>query len=97
MSFPLKIGACKAICSFCPNLSKEVLAPYLPTILTGTMALAVGATQDTLHLVLDTVLVAARVDPTITAKYESTITPYLLAIWSKNSNDPLISSAIEVR
>lgn len=47
--------------SFCPNLSKEVMAPYLPTILTGVTALLPTATEDTLHLVIDTLLFASKV------------------------------------
>jgi hypothetical protein len=82
--------------SFCPNLSQEVIVPYLPTILTGATSLINEATEDTLHLILDTLYVTAKVDPTVTAKYEAIITPYVLSVWSKHSNDPMIATVVMV-
>lgn len=77
-------------------MSTEVITPYLPTILTGATALISEATEDTLHLILDTLYVASKVDPVVTAKYEATITPYVLSVWSKHSNDPMMTTIVMV-
>lgn len=92
---PVKIGACKAISTFCPKLKSEVLTPFIPSILTGATALLPTATEDTLHLVLETLLESSKILPQVTAQYCGNIVPYLLAVWSKFSKDPLILELVQ--
>lgn len=76
-------------------MKPELLNPFLPTILTGTTALLPSASEETLHLVLETLLEASKIQPEITAQYCNLILPYLLAVWTKFARDPLILDLVQ--
>lgn len=63
---------------------------------TGIISLLPTATEGTLHLVLDTLLVVTKVDADTTAHFQQMVVPYILAVWSKNTADSLITEIIQV-
>lgn len=48
-------------------------------------------TEDTLHLVLETLTVVIKVDAEAAAAWEPQITPAVLQIWAANVTDPLLA------
>jgi len=92
--FPVKVGACRAVASFCPTLNKDLLRPFLPAILSGICQLMSGSTQDTLHLVADTLITACDTDAAVTAQYQLPILESVLNMWQRAHNDRLANSCV---
>eukprot|EP01114_Cavostelium_apophysatum_P021316 TRINITY_DN7402_c0_g1_i1.p1 TRINITY_DN7402_c0_g1~~TRINITY_DN7402_c0_g1_i1.p1 ORF type:complete len:1045 (+),score=264.94 TRINITY_DN7402_c0_g1_i1:38-3136(+) len=91
---PVRIGACRAIGDFCPQLPAEVLNPFLPHILSGVTALLVNSSEESLDLILYVLSRAIKPNMDITAQHEKIITTSLLEVWSKNHADMLTSDFV---
>eukprot|EP01094_Clydonella_sp_ATCC50884_P016376 TRINITY_DN2722_c0_g1_i1.p1 TRINITY_DN2722_c0_g1~~TRINITY_DN2722_c0_g1_i1.p1 ORF type:complete len:667 (-),score=255.52 TRINITY_DN2722_c0_g1_i1:53-2053(-) len=92
--FPVRIGACRAISTFCPNLKKELMGEYVPEILSGMCGLMRETHEDTLHLVVDTLLTAMEVDEAITARFHAPLTQHALEIWETFHNDHIVNNCV---
>eukprot|EP01133_Synstelium_polycarpum_P016941 gene16941-20153_t len=92
---PLKMTAMKAIAGFTPKLPKHVISSQIPSIFIGTTKLLTTVTEDCLLVVLDTILVIAKVDGDLTTKFEPHLTPALLNMWTNFANDPLVSDTVK--
>ncbi|GBG61529.1 hypothetical protein CBR_g22326 [Chara braunii] len=88
---PIMVGACRALSQFCPKIGPETLRPCLPAIYHGVGSLLQQATEETLHLVLETLLVAVKADSATAAAMEPSVSPAVLNIWAAHITDPLIS------
>eukprot|EP01116_Phalansterium_solitarium_P007626 TRINITY_DN2041_c0_g1_i1.p1 TRINITY_DN2041_c0_g1~~TRINITY_DN2041_c0_g1_i1.p1 ORF type:complete len:1043 (+),score=436.17 TRINITY_DN2041_c0_g1_i1:140-3268(+) len=91
---PVKICACRAVASFCPR-DPRLVAPFLPAIIAGVTSLVEQVSEDTLHLVLDTLLAVVNVDAGVAGQHEALLTPRLVAVWQRFHTDRLIVSAVE--
>ncbi|RUS35306.1 armadillo-type protein [Jimgerdemannia flammicorona] len=75
-TIPVKISALKAMNNFCQYLNRESVAPYQANILEGACQLLPSATEDSLILVLETLMAAAKVcerilcNPSATESYD---------------------------
>ncbi|KYQ89174.1 actin binding protein [Tieghemostelium lacteum] len=91
----LKVQAMEAISGFSPNVPKENLKIYIPSIIKGIIDLLPQITDLALTLALDALLSIVKVDQDITGTYEHLITPQLLRTWTAYSHDDLISQDIK--
>ncbi|CAM6086065.1 unnamed protein product [Calypogeia fissa] len=94
---PIKIGACRALATILPNIDPSILQPRSAIVFAALGALLQEASDETLHLVLETLQAAVNADNQATAAVESTISPLLLNVWAKHVADPFISiDALEI-
>mmetsp|Transcript_4368 Transcript_4368/g.6740 ORF Transcript_4368/g.6740 Transcript_4368/m.6740 type:complete len:773 (+) Transcript_4368:41-2359(+) len=87
---PVRICACKALTKFCPLLDDASAATNMPAALDGLAALLRDASEDTLHLVLETLTVALKRDQPATATAVNALTPLLVKAWMDSADDPLL-------
>ena len=92
LAAPLRIGACRAIAEFLPIAKKEVTAPYIGDVYTGLGNLLVDAGEETLHLILEAMLVLIKADDTAAAAWLGALAPAVLKIWAEYVRDPLVSA-----
>ncbi|KAG0255861.1 hypothetical protein DFQ27_006018 [Actinomortierella ambigua] len=90
----VKISALKALNNFNQYLDKQHIAPYQRYILEGVAPLMSVTTEDSLSLVLRTLITAAKIDEKAAADYESLLGPLVLETWVKFPADHLISADI---
>eukprot|EP00455_Lapot_gusevi_P035725 TRINITY_DN3959_c0_g1_i4.p1 TRINITY_DN3959_c0_g1~~TRINITY_DN3959_c0_g1_i4.p1 ORF type:complete len:1097 (+),score=422.74 TRINITY_DN3959_c0_g1_i4:91-3381(+) len=76
------------------SLPAEVTTPVLPHIMAPLCQLLTVATEDTLHLTLETLTNALKADAAVSSSVESTVTPLLLQAWSKHANDRLVTECV---
>ena len=89
---PLRIGACRAIAEFLPIAKKEVTTPYIGEIYKGLGNLLVDAGEETLHLILEAMLVLIKADSDAAAAWLSALAPAVVKIWAEYVRDPLVSA-----
>lgn len=98
---PVLVMATKAIHKFCVPLGNSrrheaaVVQSLMPTIISGLAARFVDATENQLVQLVDALTVAQRVDVAATAQLAPQVLPYVLAVWSKNTNDSLMDDALQ--
>ncbi|KAL3699542.1 hypothetical protein R1sor_017564 [Riccia sorocarpa] len=88
---PIKIGACRALAELFPSVDSSVLQPHLGIVFASLGGLLQEASDETLHLILETLQSAVKADNQASAAAESSISPLVLNIWAKNVADPFIS------
>lgn len=89
---PLRIGACRAMAEFLPVAKKELVAPYVGEIYKGLGGLLIEAGDETLHLILEAMLVLIKADEAAAAAWLSALAPAVVKIWAEYVRDPLISA-----
>lgn len=56
----IQISGCRALAQLCPKLDADIVRPVLPLVFSSLDALLKAATEETLHLVLETLSVAVK-------------------------------------
>ncbi|XVF43372.1 hypothetical protein PTKIN_Ptkin02bG0035000 [Pterospermum kingtungense] len=93
----VKVGACRALSQLLPEANKGVIEPQMMGLLSSLTDLLHQASDETLHLVLETLQAAIRAGHELSASTEPIISPIILNMWALHISDPLISiEAIEV-
>ena len=92
LAAPLRIGACRAFAEFIPLTKPEVFAPHVRDIYTGLGMLLGESTEETLHLVLEALLVLIKADGAAAAAWLNALVPATLNIWAAHVTDPLLSA-----
>lgn len=87
---PAQAGACQALCKLCRGASPQDLQVASETALGGLCALLSAATDDSLHLVLETLTALVKANPGGVACWGSQLTPAALKAWVENVSDPLV-------
>lgn len=94
---PVKVGACRALSQLFPRSNTEILRPHIGNLFSAIAALLKEASDETLHLVLETLQAAIKADEETSVAVESIISPLVLNIWAQHISDPFISiDAVEV-
>ncbi|CAI0458771.1 unnamed protein product [Linum tenue] len=94
---PVKVGACRALSQLLPEANREVVQPQLIGLLSSLTDLLQQASDETLHLVLETLQAAIKSGAEVTGPIESIISPVILNVWASHISDPFIGiDAIEV-
>ncbi|RZC58374.1 hypothetical protein C5167_005683 [Papaver somniferum] len=94
---PVKIGACRALSQLLPEAEKSVLEPHMMNLFSSLMELLKHASDETLHLVLETLQAAVTAGHEKLVSIEPIISPMILNMWALHVSDPFISiDAVEV-
>ncbi|KAJ8500349.1 hypothetical protein OPV22_010901 [Ensete ventricosum] len=93
---PVKVGACRALSQLLPVYGENV-QPYIMGLLSSLTNLLRQASDETLHLVLETLQAAVKAGQEQSMTIEPIISPIILDVWSQHVSDPFISiDAVEV-
>ncbi|CAN4121948.1 unnamed protein product [Withania somnifera] len=94
---PVKVGACRALSQLLPDTKKEILQPHFLDIFSSLTDLLKHASDETMHLVLETLLEAVKAGPELVVSIEPVLSPIILNMWLSNVADPFVSTdALEV-
>ncbi|KAJ8637202.1 hypothetical protein MRB53_011469 [Persea americana] len=88
---PVKVGACRAISNLLPESNQGMREPEIIGLLTSLIDLLKQASDETLHLVLETLQAAVKAGHDALTSIEPIISPALLNLWAENVSDPFIS------
>ena len=103
---PLRVGACRALAQYVPMAPKDVLQPFLGPIYQGLGTLLGedvaadgnggnndnGTPEETLHLVLEAMLVVVKSDDAAAAAWSGALAPATLRVWAEKVTDPLLAA-----
>ncbi|CAM0914131.1 unnamed protein product [Alopecurus aequalis] len=93
---PVKVGACRALAQLLQDNQSSV-QPNIMGILSSLVDLLRQASEETLHLVLETLQSAVKSGGEQSTSIEPVISPIILDVWAQHIADPFISiDAIEV-
>ncbi|KAL4375412.1 hypothetical protein AHAS_Ahas05G0279200 [Arachis hypogaea] len=94
---PVKVGACRALSQLLPEANKETIQPQLLDLFSSLTDLLIQASDETLHMVLETLLAVVKTAHESPELVESIISPVILNVWALHVSDPFISiDALEV-
>ncbi|KAG2706796.1 hypothetical protein I3760_05G118900 [Carya illinoinensis] len=88
---PVKVGTCRALSQLLPEANKETIRPQMMGLFSSLVDLLNQASDETLHLVLETLQAAIRADNESSASMEPIISPVILNVWALHVSDPFIS------
>ncbi|KAG8475591.1 hypothetical protein CXB51_032476 [Gossypium anomalum] len=93
----VKVGACRALSQLLPEANKSTIEPQMMGLLSSLTDLLHRASDETLHLVLETLQAAIKAGHELSASAEPIISPIILNMWVLHISDPFICiDAIEV-
>ncbi|KAA3462782.1 importin-9 [Gossypium australe] len=93
----VKVGACRALSQLLPEANKSTIEPQMMGLLSSLTDLLHRASDETLHLVLETLQAAIKAGHESSASAEPIISPIILNMWVLQISDPFICiDAIEV-
>uniref|UniRef100_A0ACD6AEW2 Uncharacterized protein n=1 Tax=Avena sativa TaxID=4498 RepID=A0ACD6AEW2_AVESA len=94
---PVKVGACRALAQLLPESNQSSVQPNIMGILSSLVDLLRQASEETLHLVLETLQSAIKSGGEQSTSIEPVISPIILDVWAQHIADPFISmDAVEV-
>lgn len=94
---PVKVGACRALAQLLPESTQSSVQQNIMGILSSLVDLLRQASEETLHLVLETLQSAIKSGGEQSTSIEPVISPIILDVWAQNIADPFISiDAVEV-
>ncbi|XP_045819051.1 importin-9 [Trifolium pratense] len=94
---PVKVGACRALAQLLPKAKKEIVQPQLFGLFSSLTDLLNHASDETLHMVLETLQEAVKAGYESPEIVEHVLSPVILNVWASHILDPFISiDALEV-
>ncbi|KAL7132572.1 hypothetical protein ABFS83_12G083800 [Erythranthe nasuta] len=94
---PAKVGACRALSQLLPDATSGIIQLHGLDLFSALIDLLKNASDETMHLVLETLQAAIKAGHEISASIEPVISPILLNMWASHVSDPFISiDALEV-
>uniref|UniRef100_A0A0E0PWB1 Importin N-terminal domain-containing protein n=1 Tax=Oryza rufipogon TaxID=4529 RepID=A0A0E0PWB1_ORYRU len=94
---PVKVGACRALAQLLPESNQSLNVPNIMGILSSLVDLLGKASDETLHLVLETLQSTIKSCGEQSTLIEPVISPIILDVWAQHIADPFISiDAVEV-
>lgn len=95
----IRLSAMKSIYCFCEELSvwnqQSILIPHLPQITEGLLQMITqNATNQIGFLTMETLMTVMSIDETFVASMEAKLSPIAIALFLKNSSDPMVNSII---
>ncbi|KAJ4816684.1 Importin-9 [Rhynchospora pubera] len=97
VSLPVKIGACRALSQVLPESKQEAIQLNTMGLLSSLTDLLTKASEETLHLVLETLQATINAAGEQFALVESVLSPIILNVWAQHISDPFISiDAVDV-
>ncbi|XP_030449726.1 uncharacterized protein LOC115672097 isoform X1 [Syzygium oleosum] len=94
---PVKVGACHALSLLLTKANEGNVLPHVIGLLSSLTNLLSQASDETLHLVLETIRAAIMAGCEAIAAVEPNVSPILLNTWASHISDPFVSGeALEV-
>uniref|UniRef100_A0A7C9ER53 Importin-7/11-like TPR repeats domain-containing protein n=2 Tax=Opuntia streptacantha TaxID=393608 RepID=A0A7C9ER53_OPUST len=94
---PVKVGACRVLSRLLPEAKKELVQPHIIQLFSTLTDLLKQASEESLHLVLETLQAAVKSGHDASLTVEPVLSPIILNTWATHVSDPFISiDAIEV-
>uniref|UniRef100_A0A803KVA8 Importin N-terminal domain-containing protein n=1 Tax=Chenopodium quinoa TaxID=63459 RepID=A0A803KVA8_CHEQI len=94
---PVKVGSCRVLSQLLSEANKEALQPQILQLFSSLVDLLNHASEESLHLVLETLQAAIKSGHEASLSVEPIISPIILNTWVSHVSDPFISiDAIEV-
>ncbi|XP_030512692.1 importin-9 isoform X1 [Rhodamnia argentea] len=94
---PVKVGACHALSLLLTKANEGIVLPHIIGLLSSLTNLLSQASDETLHLVLETIRAAIMAGCEAIVAVEPNVSPILLNTWASNISDPFVSGeALEV-
>ncbi|GLT91714.1 hypothetical protein SLE2022_095890 [Rubroshorea leprosula] len=94
---PVKVSACRALSELLPEVNKDIIQSKMEGLLSTLTDLLYQASDETLHLVLETIQAAIKAGHEASVSIEPIMSPIILNMWALHVSDPFISiDAIEV-
>lgn len=94
---PVKVGACRVLCQLLLQSNQETFHPHLMGLFSSLTVLLKKASDETLHLVLETLQTAVKAGHELSTSIEPMLSPVILDLWVQHVSDPFISiDAVEV-
>jgi hypothetical protein len=91
----IKIFAMKSIRGFLSSVNSETLKPFQSGIIEGLLKLTDVAREDCLILLLETLVLAIKVNKEVTARYEEFLSNMLLKLWNQSAQDVFIMELLQ--
>nr|XP_043606256.1 importin-9 [Erigeron canadensis] len=94
---PVKVGACNALSQLLPDTNRAIPQPHILALFSSLTELLKQASDETMHLVLETLQAAVKAGHEAALSIEPVISPIILNMWAMHVSDPFISiDALEV-
>ncbi|KAK4430148.1 Importin-9 [Sesamum alatum] len=94
---PVKVGACRALSQLLPDATRGIIQHHALDLFSSLTELLKNASDETMHLVLETLQAAVKAAHEVSASVESVVSPIILSMWASHVSDPFISiDALEV-
>ncbi|RDX82379.1 Importin-9, partial [Mucuna pruriens] len=94
---PVKVGACRALSNLLPEAKNEIVQSQLLGLFSSLTDLLNHASDESLHMVLDTLLAAVKAGHESSTLVEHMVSPVILNVWASHVSDPFTSiDALEV-
>ncbi|KAL2234935.1 UNVERIFIED_CONTAM: Importin-9 [Sesamum indicum] len=94
---PVKVGACRALSQLLPDATRGVIQHHALDLFSSLTELLKNASEETMHLVLETLQAAVKAAHEVSASIEPVVSPTILNMWASHVSDPFISiDALEV-
>ncbi|KAL8137791.1 hypothetical protein V2J09_003792 [Rumex salicifolius] len=94
---PVKVGACRALSQLLPGAKQELIQAHIINIFSSLVELLKQASEETLHLVFESLQAAIKAGGQATSAIEPILSPIILNAWASHVSDPFISvDALEV-
>ncbi|KAF9581008.1 hypothetical protein BGW38_002133, partial [Lunasporangiospora selenospora] len=87
----VKVSALKALNNFMQYLDKQYTTPFQKSILQGIAPMMEMTTEESLSLILRTLISTSKINEQVAAEFESTLGPLVLESWAKYPAEHLIS------
>ncbi|KAK4765273.1 hypothetical protein SAY86_026363 [Trapa natans] len=91
---PVKVGACQALSQLLPDSNEGTILPHIMGLFSSLTGLLSQASDETLHMVLETMNAAVTVGCKASAAIEPIVSPVILNAWASHISDPFISSDV---
>ncbi|KAI3502659.1 hypothetical protein L1887_30874 [Cichorium endivia] len=88
---PVKVGACRALSQLLPDTNRGIPQPHILALFSSLTELLKQASDETMHLVLETLQAAVRAGHESALSIEPVISPIILNMWALHVSDPFIS------
>ncbi|KAK1389897.1 importin-9 [Heracleum sosnowskyi] len=96
---PVKVGACRALTQLLPDANIGTILPHFVNIFSSLIDLLKQASDETMHLVLETLQAAVEAghESVEFLSIEPLISPVILGMWALHVSDPFVSiDALEI-
>ncbi|CAN6448698.1 unnamed protein product [Victoria cruziana] len=94
---PVKVGACRALSQLLQDSNYKTIQPHILDLFSAIVELLKQASDETMHLVLETLQAAVKAGNGAIVSVEPVISPLVLNLWAQRVSDPFISiDAVEV-